>query len=53
MPSLSKCAKMSDGQVYISLSKIFSSDFYGQDPRSLPEQIGFNEAVRYLMDLVL
>ena len=53
MPSLRHCAKMSDNKVFIKLSQIPSSDYYGVNPIEIAANVGFNEALRHLHDLVL
>ena len=44
---------MSESKVFNKLGKIPISDFYGQNPEEIKANLGFNEAVRYLTDLVL
>ena len=44
---------MKENKVYIKLSKIPSSDYYGVNPIEIANKVGFNEAVRHLNDLVM
>ena len=53
MPSMKACAKMTDSRVYLQLSKISNSDYYGLEPLEIAKQVSHNEAVRYLNDLIL
>ena len=53
MPSMKECAKMTDNKVFMMLSRIPSSDYYGLNPAEIAMRTGLNEALRHLNDLIL
>ena len=40
MPSLKAFAKMTDDEVFIYLSRLSNSEYYGQNPKEIKQSIG-------------